>query len=1597
MYIIPVEHDHIAVQPLEAGLTAAIQFTVLNDNPRAILSRDDGGSRAAAGPAHGRIIHLSLCSLDETRTRGYYRAMDPLARFHPLVREWFLSRFPSPTDIQKRAWEAIAAGRHTLITAPTGSGKTLAAFLWFINVLITSAGSVPPRSDTPGPAGKHNSGFDRKTTPDRVRLLYVSPLKALNNDIHKNLIRPLEELQTLFREHGHPCPAIRVMTRSGDTSESERRLLRRRPPEILITTPESLNILLTSPHGAHLFGALSAVILDEIHAVLESKRGTHLIAAVERLTRYAGEFQRVSLSATVKPLSAVAEFIGGRRLAADVPAAGAAETAYLARPVSIVEDKAVKRYDISVNAPFLTNDPATGDGGWGPLVGLCRDIIDKNRSTLFFASSRKKTEKLSRLINEAGPEILAYSHHGALAREIRLSVEDQLKAGRLKAIVATGTLELGIDIGELDEVVLLQSSASVHQAVQRIGRAGHQVSGTSKGTLVPLGGADLVHLGALARAVKEHDIEAVMPLEAPLDVLAQIILSMACVEQWKLDDLYRFLRTIHPYRGLERAHFDQVVSLLAGRYQETNIRELKPRILLDQAVGTISAVKGARFLLNTAGGTIPDRGYYELRHAETGSRLGDLDEEFVWERNVGDTFVFGPSTWRIRRITHNAVEVEAQSDEMAMAPFYRAEEQNRSFHFSNLIGRFLETAQELLADEKAWTGRLAEEYHFTPEAVAALRRLLISQMEHTGTDLPHRHHLVIEHCQVPQAEGQIGIIILHTFWGGRVNKPLADAFALLWEDRFHYPLEHFTSNDCIIFHAPHEFSSELFREILSSPDLVPALLRQITRSNAFGALFRENAGRALLLPRARPHRRMPFWLTRLKSKNLLAAILRFPDFPLLTETASNLVTGVFDLASLRRIVEEIQSGVIRISEATTSHPSPLAGEIVWRMTNQFMYENDQLQAREINPWRTEEQLLFDPRLLQAVPPLLIHELERKLQRLHPGYTPRDADDLFILVKERLAVPAPEWTALEKAVNADGETDFTQLIKPRQEKFVSILVPRARTRLTVLRESLPFLCRALAIAPDALQAWALDGTPLAGAGSKPNSRRPAQPATGREEDSSPSAAGLLETFLRFYGPISEEALRDLWGWDEEPLRQTLNDLLEEEKIVYGRLIEGDTRFCLCDRENYGRLLYMRRHARRTRAPLLELASLPLWLATRQHLLDQAAGPEALPRALDGMLGWPAAAAAWEEYLLPARVPGYTTEFLDSLLVRTDLMWLGAGQNKIIFTFPDDLALYQSGTGHAPSDAAAFFPQGRGRYSLEDLIALTGMTPAALQERLWRGVWQSSVANTTFDALRQALALKFAFARETERGSRRRKPNLHSRWSSRLAAAGFWHLIEGGEAPVDGTSESVEATLDPIQALEMDKDRVRCLLDRYGCLFRELLVHESPAFQWKRLFPALRVMELSGEIMGGQFFKQVPGIQFFTEEVLTEAGSLDTEKPVFWMNAQDPASPCGKPLSALKGLYPERLSSTWLVFQGQQLVLIVKKNGGALQFLVEPDDPRLAEYGGIFTFLTGRAVNPLPSVKVKTINGQEALQSPYRSALHTMGFEEAYQSLVLRRKI
>ncbi len=679
-----------------------------------------------------------------------------------------------------------------------------------------------------------------------MRVLYVSPLRALNNDIQRNLLAPLAELERAFAAAGESAAPVRVLTRSGDTPSGERQRMVRRPPEILITTPESLNILLTSKGGRSILGDVASVVLDEIHAVAGSKRGVHLITAVERLVRLAGEFQRLALSATVRPLERVARFVGGYRLE---PGAEGAEPRYRSRPVATVRAASVKRYDLKVCAPAAPL-PAATDSIWEPLASDIRGRIRANRSTLVFANSRRTTEKLTRFLNEGEPEELAYSHHGSLSREIRAVVEERLKEGRLSGIVATNSLELGIDIGALDEVVLVQTPPSVAAAVQRIGRAGHRVGETSRGRLYPLHERDVLDAAVVAKGVVDGDIEELVPVRGALDVLAQVVLSMVAAERWRLDELYDELRASYPYRHLRRRQFDLVLEMLAGRYADSRIRELRPRLALETLDGTVRARPGTARLVYLSGGTIPDRGYFQLRRLDSMARLGELDEEFVWERSIGDSFTLGAQSWRIRKITHNDVLVSPARKGAAMAPFWRAEPRNRSFHLSRRIGEFLERAERHLAARggAAELGRyLTGELQMEEAAAARLLELLARQRAVTGAELPHRHHLLVERLG-PGGGASPGRAdreqtILHFGWGGRVLRPLALAMKAAWRAEHGWPLELEHDNDALIVALPPAFDPLALLELVR-PDNVEKLLA--------GELERER-----LLRRPLPRERRP--------------------------------------------------------------------------------------------------------------------------------------------------------------------------------------------------------------------------------------------------------------------------------------------------------------------------------------------------------------------------------------------------------------------------------------------------------------------------------------------------------------------------------------------------------------------------------------------------------------------------------------------------------------------------------------------------------------------------------------------------------------------
>lgn len=1481
-----------------------------------------------------------------------------LENFHPLIQRWFNSNYPQPTDIQERSWSKIAEGRHVLITAPTGSGKTLTAFLWAIHQLLSGA----------WPAG-------------RTSILYISPLKALNNDIRRNLEQPLAEIRQLFTAEGVSFPTVNVLTRSGDTPQADRRRMLRHPPEILITTPESLNLLLSSLSGREILTSLATVILDEIHAVVGEKRGVHLITAVDRLVRLSGEFQRIALSATVKPLEPVAEFIGGYRLIGEPQ-----HPRYEPRPVEIVQSDLVKQYRIAIRFPDSEFKPDVEDPLWSKLAEEFKEIVLANRSTLLFANSRKLAEKLAYKINLAAKQVVAYAHHGSLSREIREEVESKLKNGELKAIVATSSLEMGIDIGNLDEVVLIQSPPSVSSAIQRIGRAGHHVGEVSKGTIFPSHAQDFVSAAVLAEAIDRQDIESIAPLYNPLDILSQILVSMIGAEAWDIDELYGWLRTSFPYRQLPRDQFDLVLNMLAGRYADSRVRELKPRISLDRLDNTVEGKKGALLAVFMAGGTIPDRGYFQLRHAETGARIGELDEEYVWEARIGQLATIGTQNWRIQRITHSDVFASPAGSSLLDTPFWKSEEYGRDFHFSQKISNFLETANHRLDDPELRV-ELATRFHMNPAAIRELLGFLKKQRQDTVTELPHRHHLLLEYVRSGPEGAPGSQLVLHTLWGGKVNRPFAMALDAAWEERFGERLEIFPGNDCIALQLAHPIEPTEILTLVKA-DTVETLLRtRLEGSGFFGARFRECAGRALLITRHKINQRLPLWMSRLRSQKLLESVLKYDDFPILLETWRTCLQDEFDLPNLKQMLDELETGVISWSVTQTERPSPFANGLTWNQLNKYMYQLDQ-PASTASALSSSllRDVVFTPELRPTVPLEIVKQFETKRQRLTPGYAPLSARELVDWVKERIAIPLPEWEQLQAAIRRDSAQEVDETLPTVAEKLVMIQNGLTASPLIVALEYLPRVVAGFYSETHTLAVTSLDGRPLA----------MVPTATTDEEQS----LALLGEWLQFYGPQSRTRIASLLGFSSATLDKRVEELVDSQTIIVGHLVTEGGAEELCDSENFEILLRLNRSQARPVFQALAIDQLPLFLAQIQGLTNPAKTTEDFFRRLEQLVCLPCPAEAWETEIFPARMTAYQPSHLDTLLQEGDLSWLGADKQKVTFCFQPDLDLIR------PCESPTEFPQaeyenrvaanslkpllaGReGRFNFVSLQQLSNLGPADLTAAIWQDVWQGIITNDGFAALRKGIEHNFQFKMsiEAEPVQRRRERRSSGRqgfvrWKGSLPYPGNWFLLP----------EAVPET-DLLEKEEQNKDRVRLLLDRYGILFRELLQREAPEFTWRSVFRSLRLMELSGEILAGYFFEQIPGPQFISHQAFrTLQAGLPTDA-VFWLNAADPASLCGIAVEALRTSLPKRLSGTHLVYKGSRLVLISERNGKHLTIHTTPDDKQFPELLAPLKHQLYRQFQPLKQVTIETINGEAAARSPFLAA-----FKTAFEILVEPKKV
>ncbi|MDR3138365.1 MAG: DEAD/DEAH box helicase [Treponema sp.] len=1509
---------------------------------------------------------------------------EALFSFHPLIRSWFAGAYGKPTEVQEAAWPLIAGGEHVLALAPTGSGKTLTAFLSALSRL--ASGEYPAET---------------------LSVLYVSPLKALNEDIRRNLLEPLASIRARFEAAGLPFPEIRAETRSGDTPQSERRRFLKKPPAILAVTPESLAILLLNPRGRQVLSGVKYLILDEVHAVLGTKRGSFLACQIGRLALLAGEFQRVCLSATVRPAEEAADFAGGLRLDA--------EGNYVKRPVRIAAPPQNKEIQFLIDFPEDEGEKS-GEGSrerYGPryriLVDQILRRIEANRpgalnpggpedsaspagrgTTLVFTDSRRRAERISYLINERAGKMAAFTHHGSLSREVRRAVEARLAEGRIPCVVATGSLELGIDIGSVAEVILAGSPGASSVALQRIGRSGHGVGMVSRGRLIPFHGLDLIAAAALGEAVANREIEESRGIENPLDVLAQIILALCAEKSRTADELYQLLRGFYPFWTLPRSSYEEVLGMLAGRYGKERIRELKPRLYREGEGGgaLLTAVPGVLPLLYSSGGVITNRGSYSLRLTD-GSKIGELDEEFVWECRLGDSFDFGTRPWTIVSIGAEAVEVIPQAEGANYTPFWKGDTAFRSPVLARRIMDFFDRCGRQGTDALG-TEAFAPE-GLSPAAQKALGDFIRSQQRAQGrAPLPGPDSLPVEILDEPANRGAVYTAILHTFRGGAVNYPFSLALAQDLEEMLQIRVESVPDDNGILLVIP-RFAGGDLRDLIRKTLLrlgegrrwEELFKKRLESSGIFGAAFREAAERSLLLPKAGFGKRTPLWITRQRSKRLFDAMANYGDFPVTAEAWRSCLRDQFDPAGTAAFIQDISRERVKLSFFKTSLPSPFARELVWRETNLLMYEYDERpdpRGRASRPGgsnfpggpegasladRVIQEALEDTRRRPRLSAAVTADFSGRLRREIPGWTAEEELGLAEWVKERIAIPADEWETLLSALPGELRESYD--------------------RDPSLGGRIRFLSRQGALLPSAVhREWA---------------------ETWEEE-----AAALLGPWLRYEGPLPLSRINAVFGFRPAEGEAAADALAEAGELIRGVAIAGDgspgglvqdREDLICDRENLELLLRLSRGRSRPRIRERPPALLIPYLARRQGILRglNVSGPENRALPWEKLRGFAAPAKLWETEFFPARRENYQTRDLDREIEEGSLLWYGAGKERAGFCRPEELDLVfpeetaPAGEGFPRDD---FFDRPRNFWEIKDHFKLE---TAACTELLLKEAWRGRLSADSWEPIRQSIKQgRRPEGREPgpgsstaplpgPYGSRRLPRALRDRWKRGVPVRGNWFSL-------DRDYENPELRgLDSWDEEELNRDRVRLLLERWGILCRPLLEREEPSLSWGKILPAMRRMELAGELTAGRFFEGINSLQFAAPEISGELEAADAEEGIYWMNAADPGSPAGLAVPGLDPRLPPRLPSSRLCFRGRELLAAANRGAKELQIFLPSDDPALEKALAFLKIPRTRSFHPQGKVLIETVNGVAAAACPYGEVLRAAGFVPDRGKLIL----
>ncbi|MEO7361970.1 MAG: DEAD/DEAH box helicase, partial [Gemmatimonadaceae bacterium] len=1211
-------------------------------------------------------------------------AGDALAPFHPTVRTWFTETIGSPSAPQRAGWPAIASGADTLILAPTGTGKTLSAFLWELNALIVDGLKEP--------------------LANAIHLLYISPLKALNNDVQRNLELPLAQLKERFereakteyarRAKGDPdflkekpaFPEIRVAVRTGDTPASERARMLRKTPHILITTPESLHILLTSVRGRTMFSSLRAVIIDEIHAVAGSKRGAHLALTLERLEALAPTApQRIGLSATQKPLDEIARFLGGceatnasaaerntqdgrttnaNRAPADTPRLPTPQastpravtpnldTTSRFRPVTIVDCGLVKRMETSVRSPVP--DLAHVDGTiWTKVAPMVLERIRGARTTLIFVNNRSQSERMAARINTLAEGEIAQPYHGSLSRERRFLLEERLKAGELRALVTTSSLELGIDVGSVDLVIQLQSPKRVAAALQRVGRAGHSLDAVSRGLFIPTHREDAMEQLAIVEAMRAGDVEPTRVVQNALDVLSQLIVAMVASDdpEWTSAALFEFVRRAYPYHSLTRSAFDEVLAMLSGKYPSDIAAELQARLTWDRVTDILTPSRSSRLVATVSGGTIPDRGLYTVNLSDK-TRLGELDEEFVHESRVGDAFQLGSSTWRITAIEHDRVIVIPAPGAPARMPFWHGEFMARSKHLTPRIGELRRrlNASETPESEQA----LAQHYNTDGDTIRSLAEYVHTQRDLTD-GVPDETHLVLEHFR-----DEVGSVrmVLHAPFGGRVNAPWGMALGRRLRERLGVEIQVQTTDDGLMFRLPNLDSTppfDVFRA-LGMDEAEQLVLEEVGASSLFGARFRMNAARALLLPRGNAKRRMPLWLQRLKSLDLMQAVKEYPSFPVVVETYREVLQDAFDMAGLRQVLTDIANGAISVRVIETQVSSPFAASLQFGFVIDHMYGDDTPRAEQRASLLSLDRVLLDELMggegADDATLIVLDELLTRRRGTAEGFRARDANELAQLVDRAGDVTLEELRA-RVAPSASwllGDPVERLLASGR---LIGISVPTAN-----LNEERFILVDAFPRYVAAFGAPQLH-TVRSGLALTLQEANVAVPAPLLQPVLEPPAARreILSRWMSLAGVFSVNDVRARYNFDVAWVERRLA-AAEQKQIVLRGVFGGGrdvTRWCS------RRLLEQARRRElamaRKQIEAVSLARFTLYLQRWQHLARtrRLSGADAVKQVMTQLYGVARLMGEWSRLILPSRIAGFDAAAFANASASGQIVW------------------------------------------------------------------------------------------------------------------------------------------------------------------------------------------------------------------------------------------------------------------------------------------------------------------------------------------------------